>query len=59
MPKKKQPHTMLLRLDPATAEALNAYIAGQTVPPKRNPVVVTAVRRFLAEHGYWPPKPSR
>jgi hypothetical protein len=63
MPKPKkdknepeQPHTMLLRLDRATWAALAAYLASHDVPPKRNPVVVSALRRFLADRGFWPPK---
>jgi hypothetical protein len=60
-PKKKKPgksprHTMLVRLDTPTYEALTAYIAAQEVPPKRNPVVVSALRQFLARHNLWPPK---
>lgn len=55
-PDRNDPQSFLLRLDGATAGALAAFIAGQQVPPKRNPVVVAALRRFLAEHGYWPPK---
>ena len=60
-PKKKKPngknrHAMLLRLDSATAAALESFISSQPVPPKRNPVIVSALRQFLAQHGYWPPK---
>lgn len=59
-PPKKKPAKkalqMLLRLDGATADALAAYIAAQTVPPKRNPVVVAAIRHFLQGQGFWPPK---
>jgi hypothetical protein len=61
-PKKKsgkRPLQMLLRLDGETAEALAAFIAAQEVPPKRNPVVVSAVRQFLAKQGHWPPKPAK
>lgn len=59
MPPPKKTKTMLLRMDPATASALAAYIAAQDVPPKRNPVVIAALRRFLAERGHWPlPRPK-
>jgi hypothetical protein len=53
--KNPSPVTVLLRMDGPTAAALNAFIMSQEVPPKRNPVVISALREFLAKRGHWPP----
>lgn len=55
-PRRKRPYATVLRLDDTTADAFDAYIASLEVAPVRNSVIVAALRRFLAEHGFWPPK---
>ncbi len=50
--KLKNPEQVLIRMDPETQTALEAYIAAQTVPPERPAVALTALRRFLSEQGF-------
>jgi hypothetical protein len=51
---KPEPVTVLMRIDGPTAAALQSYITSQDTPPKRNPVLVSALREFLAKRGHWP-----
>lgn len=55
---RKRPYHTVLRLDDPTADAFDAYIASLEVAPVRNSVLVAALRRFLAERGFWPLKPK-
>ena len=55
-PKKGRGPVVFLTLDDLTEASLQAFIEAQTVPPDRAPVCLTALRRFLTEQGFYPPK---
>jgi acyl-CoA hydrolase len=44
--------------DPATAKALSDYLASRAEDerPKKRAVITAAIRRYLEERGFWPPK---
>ena len=44
-----------VRLGDALEKAVVTYIESQEVPPDKTAVILTALRKFLAEKGLWPP----
>jgi len=57
-PKPAGPTPIYLRIDAITDAALSAFIAKQPAPPERTVVTLTALHKFLAEHGCYPPPPQ-
>jgi hypothetical protein len=57
----KNPEQVLMRMDPETQAAFEAFIAAQKVPPERPAVTLIALRLFLASEGFLalPPKPAK
>lgn len=47
---------LFIRLDGDTEAALVAFIAAQDVEPDRSAVGLKALRGFLRERGFYPPK---
>lgn len=56
--KKPRGPVVFISLDDDTEAALQSFIAAQPVSPDRAAVGLTALRRFLSEHGHFPPKPK-
>jgi hypothetical protein len=60
MAKEKEPKTdtitLYVRLDRDTSDCLRAYIEAQDVAPSNAAVTIKALRTFLSERGFWPPR---
>lgn len=62
-PKKKpgtppqNPNGVFVRLDDATAAALEEFLREQDVPPKKPAVLLAALREFLGKRGHLKSQP--
>jgi hypothetical protein len=47
------------RLDPDLESCVEAYIKSREYAPSKAQVIERALKKLLAEEGFWPPKPPK